>query len=1154
MVAKKAIKKSDIEHLFDIRSLAIEFIEQKGYELRKMTKIQLIAQLDIDVPIYRAEKQARHQELQAEDEVKEKIYMGCLLPNIKKKDGATRASLYKQLTALLDIENNDYGVKFVQINTDAMFTVEQAIIMTSDEIREFKNTLERSDLTSQLVKSLEEETRHKEKVRRLAISKNIPPESIKWEIYNIMKKDDIGLVYTVNGQIKDITQYVLNICSEEAQTTELFDKNGLVLNCFIKCVLSQVNKYLKTRRKNELISMNKPDITLADMDIIAKTLSLKITVIDCEAVVWKIFDYTDGILFNTQSVYVVVYGGHTYNLKREYRLHLSNKGSSIIVERGDSHITHIDETTESYKITTCIINEQVHIRTLQGELGLIYQIVELSMVLDSNYVCFMDGNLESVLELLISQGIYPVILSHKLGIICLKIKIGKYFIQIRGDKHTMIEYAPYNFNYTPGSTAMYLFRRHLQSSLLKVADPVIARVFKQMCSPCIYMKPCNLTQYTYLIDINRAYKSHLKKIGVFDRQPMFKLKPDKIRSGVYEVNGEFITGETARFRKILPGTVRYYCEFNQHTDTIHDWSETIYADDELSDKDKKNTVNLLIGKLNPNIDEMKHYATFSNKYDMDMFVGKTDKKILHIKEVNRAYIVEYMYITDDKYMEASNASYISAQVICRTKLQVEKKMRELESQGCQIWGTMTDSILFTSTKKLDFTSNDKIGEWDLCAEGNKLIVRGVGQYAILNNDIPVYQRALGGVDVTKDESKILTHPTKVKKSLIKDLHSVCKGLPLQSNTLIIGKAGIGKSTYIRNNYSRGKFLRTAFTGLASHQIGGKTISSIFKLGHINQNSVEVAIGKISRKTRNRLMVIDGIIFDEYYTLPYSIMYKVNEILKFIRRSSQPFGGLDLILVGDDRQTSAVGKAFVDSSMFKKLVFTRKVLPEHPLMRLKPKYMKFCDALRNGKIRSTSIIELITDKRLSQTEVSGRIVYYKNKDVDERNLKELNDSTEDVIYIQREKIPFEYGKDEITPPEFVLESQGPVLAGDKQYGYVLGDNIYSYKRNTPIYITSNKNGLFSGMVGTLEDYKKENDKGSFKIRTSEQLIEAIPEHNINFIPAYSMTIHKAQCKTFTGINIYMKKELILARRDICIRLLYTAMTRVRDFSQCYINID
>ena len=361
-----------------------------------------------------------------------------------------------------------------------------------------------------------------------------------------------------------------------------------------------------------------------------------------------------------------------------------------------------------------------------------------------------------------------------------------------------------------------------------------------------------------------------------------------------------------------------------------------------------------------------------------------------------------------------------------------------------------------------------------------------------------------------------THETKSnchidEKYLINDMTEF-KKLP---NFRIIGKAGIGKSTYINNTFSPFDYLLTAYTRISASQIQGSTLSSIFKLGRTNENSVIKAVSymhKFSKLMVENIQKSKGLVIDEFYIAPADIIDKVDLICQDIRNCKEPFGGLQLVLVGDDRQSEAIDNPFVDSDLYKSLEFKEIILQKHDKMRLTYEYMEFCDKFRNPKMNRRKMVELLNIKKFTKEEIklNAYSVYYRNDDCNKKNEDSIENFKGEVIYTK---------------------------------------NGIGYKKDMPIYITGSSDGILcNGQMGILKD--KINRKLIIEV---EKITYELFPSKIEFKPGFAITIHLCQSKTWSNINIFIRKSDLEKNRKLFIRLIYVALTRVNNFENAYIKM-
>jgi hypothetical protein len=117
------------------------------------------------------------------------------------------------------------------------------------------------------------------------------------------------------------------------------------------------------------------------------------------------------------------------------------------------------------------------------------------------------------------------------------------------------------------------------------------------------------------------------------------------------------------------------------------------------------------------------------------------------------------------------------------------------------------------------------------------------------------------------------------------------------NIFLTGKAGTGKSTliaYFRTHTSK-KVVALSPTGIAAMNIGGQTIHSFFDfpLKHIDPRAIHK-----SKKLADLYSKVDTIIVDEVSMVRADMIDGMDKSLKINRGSKLPFGGVQMIFVGD----------------------------------------------------------------------------------------------------------------------------------------------------------------------------------------------------------------------------------------------------------------
>ncbi|MBD2755541.1 HRDC domain-containing protein [Spirosoma validum] len=131
------------------------------------------------------------------------------------------------------------------------------------------------------------------------------------------------------------------------------------------------------------------------------------------------------------------------------------------------------------------------------------------------------------------------------------------------------------------------------------------------------------------------------------------------------------------------------------------------------------------------------------------------------------------------------------------------------------------------------------------------------------------------------------------------------------NIFLTGKAGTGKTTFLHQikQLSAKRLAVVAPTGVAAINAGGVTIHSLFQLpfGPLVPGSTQREGRKFNRDKINLLRTLDLLVIDEISMVRADVLDGIDEILRRYRSSSQPFGGVQLLLIGDMQQLPPVIK-------------------------------------------------------------------------------------------------------------------------------------------------------------------------------------------------------------------------------------------------------
>lgn len=136
-----------------------------------------------------------------------------------------------------------------------------------------------------------------------------------------------------------------------------------------------------------------------------------------------------------------------------------------------------------------------------------------------------------------------------------------------------------------------------------------------------------------------------------------------------------------------------------------------------------------------------------------------------------------------------------------------------------------------------------------------------------------------------------------------------------ANLFLTGKAGTGKTTFLKNLRSKStkRLVVLAPTGIAAINAGGVTIHSFFQLPlspyvpGASFGGEEQKYYRFSKVKRNIIRTMDLLVIDEISMVRADLLDAIDSVMRRYREHNKPFGGVQLLMIGDLQQLAPVIK-------------------------------------------------------------------------------------------------------------------------------------------------------------------------------------------------------------------------------------------------------
>lgn len=375
-----------------------------------------------------------------------------------------------------------------------------------------------------------------------------------------------------------------------------------------------------------------------------------------------------------------------------------------------------------------------------------------------------------------------------------------------------------------------------------------------------------------------------------------------------------------------------------------------------------------------------------------------------------------------------------------------------------------------------------------------------------------------------------------------------------ANVFLTGEPGSGK-THTINEYIR--YLKnakvdvavTASTGIAATHLGGMTIHSWSGIG-IKKQLTDYDVDRIASNERivKRMQKTKVLVIDEISMLDGVTLNSIDRVCREIKEASQPFGGLQVILVGDFFQLPPVTREGEDMQFS---FLSDAFVALNPLIcylseqhrQADTAFLQLLTAWRRNELDEVHL-EQLNSRRLPISEEQASTIpklYSHNTDVDRMNDHNLQKIPGDSKTFSMAR----HGKDSLVEqlqrgclsPEKLTLKKGAVVMFTKNspkglfvngtLGEVIGFNAYN--RCPVVKTKSDREVTAEPMDWTVED------NGRVLARISQ----------IPLRLAWALTIHKSQGTSLDTAYIDLRDAFVAGQG-------YVALSRVRTLNGLFLG--
>ena len=363
---------------------------------------------------------------------------------------------------------------------------------------------------------------------------------------------------------------------------------------------------------------------------------------------------------------------------------------------------------------------------------------------------------------------------------------------------------------------------------------------------------------------------------------------------------------------------------------------------------------------------------------------------------------------------------------------------------------------------------------------------------------------------------------------------------------LTGKAGTGKSTFLRYvaQHTKKKYVVLAPTGIAAINAGGQTLHSFFKLPFhpLLPNDTRYSVRnmrktlKYSGETIKLIRELELIIIDEISMVRADIIDFIDRLLRiYCRNMREPFGGKQLLLVGDIFQLEPVVKEeewrlmqpFYSSAYF----FAAKIWQEMQLVSIELRKV-----YRQSDAKFIGILDRIRENAATDTDLKAINARVGKESQIKQNSFEITLATrrDTVDYINGQKLSELEGETSMFKGKIKGEFPLTSLPAPMELEIKPGAQVIFVKNDKEKRWVNGTIGVVTGIdeeegiIGVVDEDGYEHDVAcevweNMRYTFDEKEQKIVEELLGTFVQfplrlAWAITVHKSQGLTFRRVKI------------------------------------